>query len=115
MMKLLVSDQKQTHILDYDDVHPKRYSWGEVAKTFERLRGKPAFRFHVSELPMNVVARLNQIAASVIGYAPMFTSGKVREIRHSDWVCDNSMFCQAANWKPTMCLEEGLRATLSSS
>jgi hypothetical protein len=61
---------------------------------------------------MNVAAKLNQIAASVIGYAPMFTPGKVREIRHSDWVCDNSMFCQAANWTPTVCLEEGLRATL---
>ena len=61
---------------------------------------------------MNVAAQLNQIAASVIGYAPMFTPGKVREIRHPDWVCDNSMFCQAASWTPTMCLEEGLRATL---
>ena len=81
---------------------------------FERLRGKPVFRFQVSELPMNVAARLNQIAASLIGYAPMFTPGKVRELRHPDWVCDNSVFCQAANWKPTMCLEEGLRATLAS-
>jgi len=63
---------------------------------------------------MNVAAKLNQIAASVIGYAPMFTPGKVREIRHPDWVCDNSMFCRAANWKPTMCLEEGLRVTLAS-
>jgi len=42
----------------------------------------------------------------------MFTPGKVREIRHPDWVCDNSMFCHAANWTPTVCLEEGLRATL---
>jgi nucleoside-diphosphate-sugar epimerase len=115
VMKLLVSDCKENRVFELDDGHPKGYSWGEVAETFERLRGKPAFRFHVSELPMNVVAQLNQIAASVIGYAPMFTSGKVREIRHSDWVCDNSMFCQAANWKPTMRLEEGLRATLSSS
>jgi len=95
-----------------DDGHPRGYSWFEVAETFERLRGKPAFRFHVSELPMNAVAKLNQIAASVIGYAPMFTLGKVREIRHPDWVCDNTMFCQAANWKPTVCLEAGLRATL---
>jgi hypothetical protein len=61
---------------------------------------------------MNVAAKVNQIAASLIGYAPMFTPGKVREIRHPDWVCDNSMFCQAANWTPTVCLEEGLRATL---
>ena len=112
VMKWLVSDSRESRVFELDDGHARGYSWCEVAETFERLRGKPAFRFHVSELPMNVTAKLNQIAASVIGYAPMFTPGKVREIRHPDWVCDNSMFCQAANWKPTVCLEEGLRATL---
>jgi nucleoside-diphosphate-sugar epimerase len=113
VIKWLVSENRESRVFELDDGHPRGYSWCEVAQTFERLCGKPAFRFHVSELPMNVAAKLNQIAASVIGYAPMFTPGKVREIRHPDWVCDNSMFCQVANWKPTMCLEEGLRATLS--
>ena len=112
VIKWLVSESGENRVFELDDGHPRGYSWCEVAETFERLRGKPAFRFHVSELPMNVAAKLNQIAASLIGYAPMFTPGKVREIRHPDWVCDNSMFCQAANWTPTVCLEEGLRATL---
>jgi len=112
VIKWLVSESRENRVFELDDGHPRGYSWGEVAETFERLRGKSAFRFHVSELPMNAVAKLNQIAASVIGYAPMFTLGKVREIRHPDWVCDNTMFCQAANWKPTVCLEAGLRATL---
>ena len=112
VIKWLVSESRESRVFELDDGHPGGYSWCEVAETFERLRGKPAFRFHVSELPMNVAAKLNQIAASVIGYAPMFTPGKVREIRHPDWVCDNSMFCQAANWTPRVCLEEGLRATL---
>ena len=112
VIKWLVSESRERRVFELDDGHPSGYSWCEVAETFERLRGKPAFRFHVSELPMNVAAKLNQIAASVIGYAPMFTPGKVREIRHPDWVCDNSMFCQATDWTPTVCLEEGLRATL---
>jgi nucleoside-diphosphate-sugar epimerase len=112
VIKWLVSESGESRVFELDDGHPRGYGWCEVAETLERLRGKPAFRFHVSELPMNVVAKLNQIAASVIGYAPMFTPGKVREIRHPDWVCDNSMFCQATNWTPTVGLEEGLRATL---
>ena len=45
----------------------------------------------------------------------MFTLGKVREIRHPDWVCDNSMFCRVANWTPTVRFEEGLRHTLGLS
>jgi nucleoside-diphosphate-sugar epimerase len=112
VIKWLVSESRERQVFELDDGHPRGYSWCEVAETFERLRGKPAFRFHVSELPMNVAAKFNQIAASVIGYAPIFTPGKVREIRHPDWVCDSSMFCQAAKWTPTVCLEEGLRATL---
>ena len=112
VVKWLVSESRESRVFELDDGHPGGYSWCEIAETFERLRGKSAFRFHVSELPMNVAANLNQVAASLIGYAPMLTPGKVREIRHPDWVCDNSMFCQAANWAPTVCLEEGLRATL---
>jgi len=114
VMKWLVSESRESRVFDLDDGHPRGYSWCEVAETVERLRGKAAFRFHVSELPMNVAAKLNQIAASLLGYAPMFTLGKVREIRHPDWVCDNSMFCHATNWSPTMCLENGLRTTLAS-
>ena len=112
VIKWLASESRESRVFELDDGHPRGYSWCEVAETLERLRGKPAFRFHVSEMPMNVAAKVNQIAASLIGYAPMFTPGKVREMRHPDWVCDNSMFCQAANWTPAVCLEEGLRATL---
>ena len=112
VIQSLVSKSAEGRVFELDDGHPGGYSWSEVVEAFERLRGKPAFRFHVAELPMNVAARLNQIAASIIGYAPMFTAGKVREIRHPDWVCDNSTFRQAANWSPTVCLEQGLRATL---
>ena len=112
VLKWLVSDSGGIRVFELDDGHPSGYTWCEVADTFERLRGKQAFRFQVSELPMNVAAKVNQIAAWLVGYAPMFTQGKVREIRHPDWVCDNSVFCQATNWTPTVSLEQGLRATL---
>jgi nucleoside-diphosphate-sugar epimerase len=112
VLKWLVSGTGESRVFELDDGHPGGYSWFEVAETFERLRGKSAFHFHVSKLPMSVAARLNQIAASIMGYAPMFTPGKVREIRHPDWVCDNSTFSRTINWKPTVCLEEGLRTTL---
>ena len=68
--------------------------------------------FQVPELILNVAARLNEVVASVIGYAPMFTPGKVREFRHLDWICDNAPFCRVVNWTPMVRLEEGLRLTL---
>lgn len=112
VIQWLTSNIREKRAFELDDGHPKGYAWQEVVETFERLRGKRVIYFQVPELILNVVARLNKIAASVIGYAPMFTPGKVREFRHPNWICDNAPFCRVANWTPMVRLEEGLRLTL---
>ena len=112
VIQWLISDTREKRAFELDDGHPNGYTWHEVIETFQRLRGKRVIHFQVPELIPNVGARLNKIMASVIGYAPMFTPGKVREFRHPDWVCDNAPFCRVANWTPKVRLEEGLRLTL---
>lgn len=112
VIKWLVSEIREQRAFELDDGHPMGYCWCEVVDTFERLRGKWVIRFQVPEVILNLVARLNRMSASMIGYSPMFTPGKVRELRHPDWVCDNSSFCRVANWTPMVRLEEGLRLTL---
>jgi nucleoside-diphosphate-sugar epimerase len=42
----------------------------------------------------------------------MLTPGKLRELMHPDWVCDNTPFSKATGWKPQIPLEEGLLHTL---
>jgi hypothetical protein len=42
----------------------------------------------------------------------MLTPGKVRELRHPDWVCDNAALTAATGWAPAVGLDEGLRRTL---
>jgi nucleoside-diphosphate-sugar epimerase len=115
VVKWLVSDSRENRTFELDDGHPGGYSWCEIVETVERLRGKGVLRVRVPEPVLNLAAKLNTMAASVIGYRPMLTLGKVRELRHPDWVCDNSMFCRATNWAPTVRLEEGLRHTLGLS
>ena len=115
VVKWLVSDSRENRTFELDDGHPGGYSWCEIVETVERLRGKGVVRIRVPGPVLNLAAKLNTMAASVIGYRPMFTPGKVRELRHPDWVCDNSMFCRVANWAPTVRLEEGLRHTLGLS
>lgn len=112
VIQWLVGNVREKRAFELDDGHPKGYAWHEVVETFERLRGKRVICFQVPELILNVVARLNRMAASVIGYAPVFTPGKAREFRHPNWVCDNAPFCRVANWTPKVRLEEGLRLTL---
>ena len=59
-----------------------------------------------------LVAALNLPVSRILDYAPMLTPGKVRELSHSDWVCDNAALNSATGWTPRVLLPEGLRQTL---
>ena len=43
----------------------------------------------------------------------MLTPGKVRELTHPDWVCDDAPLRAATGWRPAMLLEPGMRRTLA--
>jgi nucleoside-diphosphate-sugar epimerase len=58
------------------------------------------------------LAPLNLMAARTLGYKAMLSPGKVRELRHPDWVCDNAPLSREIGWKPGIGLKEGLRRTL---
>ena len=108
----LASGGTERRILELDDGHPGGYSWLEVVQTVERLRGRRVFRFQIPEPALGLAARLNAMVGSARGRPPMFSPWKLREIRHPDWVCDNSEFCRATKWSPTVPLEEGMRRIL---
>ena len=108
----LVTGSMEKGIFEVDDGYPGGYSWSEVVEAVERLRGKRVFRFEIPEPALVVAARLNTIAAFARGRPPMFSAWKLREIRYPNWVCDNSAFCKATKWVPTVRLAEGLQRTL---
>lgn len=108
----LAGDVPKRCAFELDDGHFQGYTWREVVETFERLRGRWVLRVQVPGLMLNLAAEFNKMAASVIGYSPMLTPGKVREFRHPNWVCDNAPFRRVVDWTPTVELEEGLRLTL---
>ncbi|MBZ0168709.1 NAD-dependent epimerase/dehydratase [Candidatus Methylomirabilis lanthanidiphila] len=111
-VKWLTGEVREKRAFELDDGHPQGYTWHEVVETFERLRGRRMVYCQIPESILNLAAGLNKTAASVIGYSPMFTPGKVRELRHPDWVCDNGPFRRVVDWTPKVRLEEGLRLTL---
>ena len=47
------------------------------------------------------------------GTPPMLTPGKVRELTHADWVCDNAEVSRALDWAPQVEFASGLRRTLA--
>ncbi len=94
------------------DGHPHGYSWHEVIDTMRHLRRKMIIRLSIPLMFVKLVAAVNLLAARAIGYAPMLTPGKVGELSHPDWVCDNTPLSRATGWAPRVSLPEGLKLTL---
>jgi 2-alkyl-3-oxoalkanoate reductase len=96
------------------DGHAGGYAWCDVINTFARVARRTVRPVPVPAALLKPIAAANQMLARLLGYRPMLTPGKVRELTHPDWVCDDAPFREATGWRPTVSLEEGLRRTLES-
>jgi hypothetical protein len=76
------------------------------------LRGKPVVRLKIPLVLVKMLSELNLNLSRLVGYAPMLTPGKVRELQHPNWLCDNTALNNATGWTPGILLLEGLRRTL---
>ncbi|PKM13444.1 MAG: epimerase [Gammaproteobacteria bacterium HGW-Gammaproteobacteria-3] len=89
------------------------YSWDDIADAVSSVTGRRSIRVRVPAALLRTLARLNAFAAGVLNYQPMLSPGKVNELRHPDWCCDNRAFTEATGWQPEINLHEGLRRLLS--
>ena len=89
------------------------YGWDDLVRTVGRIVGR---RVHAVRIPaplLRVAARVSLGVASRCGGLPMLTPGKVRELTHPDWVCDDAPLRAATGWRPATLLEPGMRRTLA--
>jgi nucleoside-diphosphate-sugar epimerase len=103
---------RMSDTFELHDGHPGGYSWHDVINTFKHLRTKSVVSIKIPMVLVRLVSALNLLASRIFGYAPMLTPGKVRELSHSDWVCDNTALSSAIGWTPRVLLPEGLQKTL---
>lgn len=94
------------------DGREQGYSWRDIVDTVRRLRGSGIVQIRIPLLALRVVSLFNLGISLVSRRSPMLTPGKVREISHPDWVCDNREITRVTDWKPAILLEDGLRRTL---
>lgn len=107
----LHSDRVRSDIYTLDDGRPGGYDWQEIADIVARLCRRPVRVVRTPGWLLAGIARLNQAGARLLGYAPMLTPQKLRELRHPDWVCDSAALFAETGWEPRVQLEEGLRRT----
>lgn len=112
VVQWLESGRAVHRTFELDDGRAGGYTWSDVANTVARLRSRGVTLVRVPVLLLKVLAALNLAAARGLGYQPMLTPGKIRELRHQNWVCDSAALTGATGWSPKVSLEEGLRRTL---
>ena len=104
-------DSPQRQIFEIDDGRTKGYNWYDVRDVVEELCDRKIRVIRAAKWWLDLPAWINSRIGSVFGTSPMLTTQKLCELRHQDWVCDNSAFRQAANWRPRISLSAGLRTT----
>jgi nucleoside-diphosphate-sugar epimerase len=112
VVKWLSHDCCPSGTYELHDGHPGGYSWHDVIDTVKHLRNNAVVSLKIPLVLVKLVAAFNLLAARTIGYAPMLTPGKVCELSHPDWVCDNAALNSATGWSPQILLPEGLQQTL---
>lgn len=104
----------QASTYELHDGHPGGYAWHDVIDAIRMIRSNALVRLRIPLILVKFAAALNLLAARTIGYAPMLTPGKVCELSHPDWVCDNTALNSATGWSPQILLPEGLKLTLAA-
>ena len=85
------------------------YDWPAVTALAEEAWGR---RITVIRIPLPLLsgmAVLNTAFSRLVGRLPMLTPGKIRELTHPDWVCDNGAVNRAINWNPTITLRDAMQ------
>jgi nucleoside-diphosphate-sugar epimerase len=93
------------------DGRPGGYGWQDLLGAVETVCGRRVRPVRVPGGVLMAAAHVGSTFSRALGRAPIFTPGKVRELTHPDWVCDNRDFTDATGWEPKVLLEEGLRRT----
>jgi len=100
---------RQTYAID--DGTPGGYDWKAIGQAVSEGR----FRMlGVPRILLQGAARMNMLFSSLLGYAPMLSPGKVRELVQPEWLCDNTAFTRATGWQPRLKLKRGAQKLFAS-
>lgn len=105
----LDSERPITGIYEIDDGTANGYDYISIVNIAQEVLGKRIRYFYVPHLSIQLIAKLNLWLARKLNYSPMLTPGKVKELWHSNWVCDISPLEKALNnWRPVIRLHMAL-------
>ena len=95
-------------LFELDDGTEGGYRWETIAATGCATWKRRIIHVRVPVALLRCAARANLLLARTFRYPAMLTPGKVNEITHEDWVCDNAPLTTCIGWQPTIRLADVL-------
>jgi len=107
---LLSPESTRHRIFDLDDGAGDGYDLHQMMEAIPR-KGR-IYKLRMPAALLHLMAGGNLLLSRILGYSPMLTPGKIREIRHPRWVCRNEPLTEALGWRPRITLKEGVSKLL---
>lgn len=96
-------------IYEIDDGMAGGYSFQSLATLAREIWNRPVRCVVIPHFLIKNAAVANLWLARILRYSPMLTPGKVKELHHHDWVCDNAPLIRALSpWQPRIRLQDAL-------
>ncbi len=90
-------------LINLHDGHPNGYSWSDIAAIGRRKRQGPVRIIPVPATVLRLLGAVNWFKARLLkSRPPPLVPGKVRELTHRDWVCNNTHLPGCPEWTPNM-------------
>ena len=96
-------------VYELDDGTANGYNWKKLMELAKSNWGKSVLKIPVPIILLRMLAITNLGLARLFQYSPMLTPGKIREITHPDWICDNTAISSALNWQPSIKLSDAMQ------
>jgi nucleoside-diphosphate-sugar epimerase len=100
-------------ILEPDDGRPGGYAWRDLAAIARRALGRPVRTVFLPAPLVWPAAGLCEAFSTAFGQAATLGLGKLRELRHRDWVCRAVEFVALDGWTLRTQFEDGFACTLA--
>jgi nucleoside-diphosphate-sugar epimerase len=96
-------------VYELDDGTANGYNWEKLIELAKSNWGKSVFKIPIPVTLLKMLAITNLGLAKLFQYSPMLTPGKIQEITHPDWTCDNTLISSTLNWHPSIQLSDAMQ------
>ena len=111
ILKWLPAQQAQG-LFELDDGTREGYRWEDLAAIGYDTWKQPITHIRIPVTLLKSLAHVNLLLARVFRYQAMLTPGKVNELTHGDWVCDNALLTACLGWRPEISLADAIETVI---